>query len=141
MPLLPPINFPKWVSEHKHLLQPPTEQTPQIYHVQETEEWFYQHQGDMLLKVVDDGEFKDIEIKEGEMFLLPANVPHNPVRFADTIGIVIEVQRPPNSLGNRLPRIIHCVDLGTQLKPVIEKFAGNAELRKCKKCGFENVAK
>ena len=61
----------------------------------------------MLLKIVDGDEFKDIIIKEGEMFLLPPNIPHNPgrkiiskkkinlleVRFDDTIGIVVERER------------------------------------------------
>lgn len=35
----------------------------------------------------------------------------------------------------------HCYDLGTQLKPVIEKYAHNEDLRKCKACGNLNSTK
>ncbi|RKP26815.1 3-hydroxyanthranilic acid dioxygenase [Syncephalis pseudoplumigaleata] len=106
----------------------------------------------MVLKVVDNGEFRDIPIKEGEMFLLPGNVPHNPVRFADTIGIVIERNRRPEEI-DRLrwycsqcrhvvyEESFHCTDLGTQLKPVIEKYAADASLRTCKQCGHVNEAR
>ncbi|RKP04541.1 3-hydroxyanthranilic acid dioxygenase, partial [Thamnocephalis sphaerospora] len=115
-------------------------------------EWFYQHQGDMLLKVVDNGEFRDIPIREGEMFLLPANTPHNPVRFANTIGLVIERQRQPSEIDrlrwycDQCREIVyeesfHCTDLGVQLKPVIERYAADAQLRTCGKCGHVNQAK
>lgn len=35
----------------------------------------------------------------------------------------------------------HCVDLGSQLKPVIERFAASKDLRTCKKCGHLNSTK
>lgn len=64
------------------------------YHFQPTEEFFYQVKGDMLLKIIEGGTFKDIPIKEGEMFMLPANTPHSPIRFESTVGLVVERSRP-----------------------------------------------
>lgn len=174
MPILPPLNFQKWLTENADQLRPPVNNfclysgkdhivmavggpnERNDYHVNETEEWFYQHKGAMLLKVVDEGKFKDIHIQEGEMFLLPGNTPHNPVRFADTIGIVIERTRPEDS-HDRLrwycrsdvhtePTIIreevfHVYDLGTQLKPLINNWMTNEDIRKCSYCGEVAAAK
>ncbi len=118
------------------------------YHINETPEWFYQYKGAMMLKVVDDGEFRDVIIREGDMFLLPANTPHNPVRFADTVGVVLEQRRPPASVdrmrwycGKTGCRAIvheaafHCTDLGTQIKAAVEAFRSSDADRTCGKCG------
>lgn len=116
------------------------------YHVNETAEWFYQYRGSMLLRVVDEGSFRDLPIHEGEMFLLPPNIPHNPVRFADTIGIVIEQPRPAESK-DRLrwycqndgtlvyEAAFHCTDLGTQIMEAVNDFKSDDLKRLCSKCG------
>jgi len=158
-----PLNLPRWLEENSHLLQPPINNycvynkdvTVMIvggpnartdYHVNETAEWFYQYKGAMLLKVVDDGQFRDITIGEGEMFLLPSNTPHNPVRFANTVGIVLEQARPKESIDrlrwyctkcNSLvdEAAFHCTDLGTQIKEAVNAFKESEERRRCKNCG------
>ncbi|QWU89316.1 hypothetical protein CA3LBN_003639 [Candidozyma haemuli] len=167
--LTPPINIKNWIAENGHLLKPPVNNyclhrggaTVMIvggpnertdFHVNQTPEYFHQLKGKMCLKVVDEGEFKDIVIEEGDSFLLPGNVPHNPVRFANTIGLVVEQDRPEN-VNDKIrwycrncKEIVHeivfyCSDLGTQVKEAIMSFDGDDDARTCKKCGEYNYAK
>jgi 3-hydroxyanthranilate 3,4-dioxygenase len=100
----------------------------------------------MLLKIVDSGVFRDILIREGDMFLLPSNTPHNTVRFANTIGLVLEQRRPQDTI-DRLrwycancgcvvyEAAFHLTDLGTELRTVIEELRDDNEKRTCHECG------
>ena len=63
------------------------------YHDDPVEEFFYQLKGNMVLKVGDNGNFYDVPIKEGEVFLLPPHVRHSPQRPAGSIGLVVEPNR------------------------------------------------
>lgn len=158
------LNLRAWIEDHRDLLKPPVgnklvwkdreftvmvvggPNTRKDYHIDPGEEFFYQLEGDMVLKVLEDGEFRDIPIGEGEIFLLPPNVPHSPQRFENTVGLVVERQRRSDELDHlrwyceSCGRILydesfHCTDLGTQLKPVIERFHANETLRTCQSCG------
>lgn len=165
MAITRPFNFKKWIDEHRHLLKPPVmnqvvykgnddfivmvvggPNKRKDFHYNETEEFFYQLEGDMLLKIVEDGKVVDVPIKEGEIFLLPAGTPHSPRRFENTVGLVMEVTRPKEvqdgfqwyceSCGNKLyEEKLRVDDIVKDLPGVMEKFYANEELRTCNKCG------
>jgi 3-hydroxyanthranilate 3,4-dioxygenase len=164
MPGTSPLNLMNWINENREQLRPPvgnklvwpdTEfnimivggpNTRKDYHVDPGEEFFYQLEGDMVLKVIEDGKPRDIPIREGEIYLLPPLVPHSPQRFPNTVGLVVERRRRPDERDHLrwyceacheilYDESFHCTDLGTQLKPVIEKFHGDEGLRTCKHCG------
>lgn len=120
------------------------------YHINTTPEFFYQYRGSMLLRVIDVAadptEPQDIHIHEGSVFLLPPNTPHCPVRFKDTIGVVMESPRPQGASdimrwycrgcgGVVWEKSFVCEDLGTQVKAVVEEFGSDEEKRTCKTCG------
>ncbi|CAI4216459.1 unnamed protein product [Parascedosporium putredinis] len=127
------------LEENSHLLQPPVNNycvyndhcTVMIvggpnartdYHINETPEWFYQYKGAMMLKVVDDGVFRDIIIREGDMFLLPQHAAQPRALRRHCCAIVHEAS-------------FHCTNLGTQIKQGVEDFKESTEARTCKQCG------
>jgi len=110
--MLAPFNLQKWIDDNRDLLKPPVSNknlyveagdfivmivggpnARKDYHYNESEELFYQIEGDITVRIQEDGKAKDINIREGEMFLLPANVPHSPMRGENTVGLVIEKVR------------------------------------------------
>lgn len=161
------IELKKWIDENRHLLKPPVgnqqiwKNTKDFiimvvggpnsrtdYHYNESEEFFYQLEGDIKLGLQVDGKAETVEIKEGEIFLLPGKIPHSPQRGANTIGIVIErVRRPEDTDGliwhckncnhKLYEEYFHLTDIVSQMQPVFKRFYENKELRTCKKCGTE----
>lgn len=116
------------------------------YHWDEGEEFFYQLEGDIKVQIQEDGNAVEIPIREGEMFLLPPLVPHNPIRGADTIGMVIERKRRAGEKDGLLWFCENCnnklyeeyfqlIDITTQFQKTFKHFYGSLELRTCKKCG------
>ena len=109
------------------------------------EELYYQVEGDIVVKIIDDGEFKDIPIKEGEIFLLPPKTPHSPQRGPGTVGLVIEKKRESEDdgflwfcekCGNKLyEETLHVDDIVKQLPPVMNRFWEDTMHRTCEKCG------
>ena len=161
--MLPPINFKNWIDENRHLLKPPvgnkvvyenTEfiimvvggpNTRKDYHIDEGEEFFYQLEGGMILRIIENGKPKDINIDEGEIFLLPPNVPHSPQRFNNTVGLVVERKRRENELDafqwycDECHTLIYekylpLTNIVTQLPPIFEAFWNNDDARTCKNC-------
>ena len=164
MTMIPPINFKKWIEKNRHLLKPPVgnkivyedgdfmimvvggPNSRKDYHVDPIEEFFYQIEGDMILKIIDNGSKKDIIIKEGEVFLLPKNIPHSPQRLKDTVGLVIEYKREEGLLDkfqwycevcdDVLYEVnIQLEDIVTQLPPLFDSFWENKQNRTCGSCG------
>lgn len=163
MPIQRPFNFKKWIDEHRDLLKPPVgnkcvwedrefivmvvggPNSRKDYHWEEGEEFFYQLEGDILVKVQEDGKAVDVPIHEGEIFLLPPRVPHNPVRREDTVGLVIERKRREGEKDALMWFCENCneklyeeyfalTNIMTQFQGVFERFYGDEKLRTCNNC-------
>lgn len=160
-----PFNFKKWIDENRHLLKPPVNNkvvykdtefivmvvggpnSRKDYHFNESEEFFYQLEGDITVQIQQNGKALEVPIKEGDIFLLPPRVPHNPKRGANTVGLVMERKRRPGEMDGLMWFCEKCnnqlfeekfelKDITTQFQEVFHKFYTSKELCTCKSCGF-----
>jgi 3-hydroxyanthranilate 3,4-dioxygenase len=166
--LAPPIDLQKWIDEHRHLLKPPVGNKCIVdgdfivmivggpnartdYHWDEGPEFFYQLEGEMVLKIQDDGKACDIPIRAGEFFYLPPRVPHSPQRMAASIGLVIERKRLPHEkdgllwfcekCNNKLFEAFFVLnDIEKDFPAVFDRFYRSLDARTCKQCGHLNPA-
>lgn len=158
------FNLKRWIDDHRDLLKPPVgnkmiwedseflvmivggPNQRKDFHIEEGEELFYQIEGDIVVRIIEDGKPRDVQIREGDIFLLPPRIPHSPQRPANTVGMVVERKRAGgerdhlrwycDACGEVLyDSAFQLVDLGKQLKPIIQDFYANAALRTCKTCG------
>jgi len=163
MRALIPININQWIEANRQLLRPPVgnkvvyqdgefvimvvggPNARKDFHVDPAEEFFYQLEGEMVLRVVEDGRIVDLPIRAGDILLLPAQVPHSPQRFANSVGLVIERRRRPDELDGlqwyceRCEHLLYqdffpLTDIETQFPPVFDRFFGSLSLRTCKHC-------
>lgn len=158
------LNLQKWIEEHRHLLRPPVcnkkvfaeddfivmvvggPNARKDYHIDEGPEFFYQLEGEMVLRTIQAGKVVDISIKAGEIFYLPPRVPHSPQRFADSVGLVIERKRIPGELDGLQWYCDRCTTLlyeeffvlqniETDFGAVFDRFFSSEAHRTCTACG------
>lgn len=168
MSIAKPFNLMQWIADHEDEFRPPVmnkqfyvgadnvivfvsvgPNTRNDYHVNPTEELFYQLKGDIAVRIrpLDGTPPHDVVIREGEMWLCPGNVPHRPQRPADTIGLIVEFPRPEDSkesLRWYCPDDIHLVHeaefrlkhIDEDLHRIMDEFwNGPEEIRTCKQTG------
>ena len=166
--LAPAFNFQQWIDANRHLLKPPVGNKCVVdgdfivmvvggpnartdYHWDEGPEFFHQLEGEMVLKIQEDGRVRDIPIRAGEVFYLPPRIPHSPQRGPDSIGLVIERKR---LLGERDGLLWYCercnrklyeeyfqlVDIEKDFPAVFERFYRSPAARTCTDCGHLHPA-
>ena len=161
MNILPPFNLKEWIENNRHLLKPPVgnknlyvdagdfivmivagPNARKDYHYNETEELFYQIEGDIVVKTQQNNKMVEVQIREGEMFLLPAKIPHSPIRPEGSIGLVIERKRKKGDKDgltwfsekeNALlyEEYFHLTNIEKDFLPVFKRFYQSEKLRTC----------
>lgn len=166
------FNLHKWIDENRGKLKPPVgnaqvwedgefmvtivggPNSRRDYHDDPTEEFFYQLEGDIFIRVMEEpGQPpKEIPIKQGEVFLLPKHMRHSPQRGPNTVGMVVEMPRPEGAMDGfewycpNCHHLIHRAEVRLKnivrdLPPIFERFNSDESLRRCKHCGAVHPGK
>ena len=164
MAIAKPFNLTKWIEENRHLLKPPVgnknlyvdsgdyivmvvagPNNRKDYHYNETEELFYQLEGDIVVYIQEDGKKRAMHLSAGDIYLHPSKVPHSPVRLEGSIGLVIEKKRTEGKDGllwfcDNCNHKLHEVYFGlnnieTDFQKHFNHFYNSEELRTCNECG------
>lgn len=165
MTRLAPFNLQKWIASNRHLLKPPVgnklvyagefkvmvvggPNARTDYHIEAGEEWFYQLEGVLTLKLIDAGQHYEVKLGPGDTLCVPSGVAHSPQRAPGSVGIVVERERRPGEQDqlvwfcpnpecrNELNRATFvCRDLELDLKPIITNFYADLRKRTCSICG------
>lgn len=161
---LPPINIRKWVEQHRDEMTPPVgnkylydgkdffvmviagPNARNDFHKTNSEEYFFQLEGDIVVRIIEDGAIKDVVVREGETFFIPGNVPHSPTRPPNTIGVVVERVRPAGETEHlqfyceNCHELVHdlefdCADIVDHFSRAMQEFWADEELSTCSNCG------
>jgi 3-hydroxyanthranilate 3,4-dioxygenase len=160
-----PFNLNQWIEENRDLLKPPVgnknlypagedyivmvvggPNARKDYHYNETEELFFQIEGNITVRIQEDGKPVDIHLGPGDMFLLPPKVPHSPMRSEGSVGLVIERVRSAEhqdgllwfceSCNNKLHEAYFTLsNIERDFLPRFKAYYNSLELRTCKHCG------
>jgi 3-hydroxyanthranilate 3,4-dioxygenase len=159
-----PFNLHAWIDQNRDLLKPPVgnkllfedsefiimavggPNSRKDFHHDPGAEFFFQIEGDIVLKTIRSGRFTDVPIREGEVYLLPPEVPHSPQRPAGSVGIVVERRRAPDELDGfswYCENCGHCLflqrvavqNIETQLPGIFSRFYSSIQRRTCAACG------
>lgn len=166
MSIQKPFNLNLWIKDNKHLLKPPVgnknmyvdsgdyivmivagPNARKDYHYNETEELFYQLEGEITIYIQEEGHKKEMQLSAGDMFLLPAKVPHSPNRSENSIGLVIERKRVGKGFTDGLlwfcdtcnhklhEAYFELHDIEKDFLPHFKEYYNSEEKRTCEKCG------
>lgn len=165
MAIKAPFNLFQWIEDNRDLLKPPVgnknlyvesgdyivmivggPNARKDYHYNETEELFFQLEGDITVYIQEDGKKREVKIREGEMFLLPGKIPHSPVRPAGSVGLVIERKREPHHKDGLMwfsetanaklyEEYFHLTNIEKDFLPVFRRFYSDEKLRTCPETG------
>lgn len=160
------FNLMRWIEENRDTLKPPTAANTIFklddfmvtvvggpnartdYHVNQTEEFFFQLKGDMTLRIQKDGAPHDVRIPEGSIYVLPAGIPHAPMRPENTVGLIVERIRKGLTDTHRwycqqcnnvlFEKTAHIEVLERDMPPIFDAYYSDPDNQKCKKCGHLN---